>query len=353
MKRTPLVLFCLACIASCATNPFPLKAFEPGVHGSIAEEWAPHHNVIEWWYATEILEDEEENHYLVQFTIFHGRRFGAIEGFVLHLAVTDVGNRKHYFFEDACQPRAAIYGNGKEIVFKANRISPVMSDGSISTLIMEGRAPAFSYSLTARLSKPPVWHGEDGVIVMGHEGESGERSLYYSFTGMDTEGVLELAGTRHRVRGSGWFDRQWGEFTETAWDWFSLRLFDGSERMLFAFPGTGYTCGTLISPDGTASALPRFTYTRLAAMRYVMRGRTYSLGWSIRLASGEEYRIVPRLADQGNPARMTPKYWEGICDVLSPAGEKLGFCVVETTHGAQERGRIAPRPRHGAADALY
>jgi predicted secreted hydrolase len=320
---------------SCATNPFPLKAFRPGMHGSAAEEWGPHEKAAEWWYATGILKDAEDNPYLCQFTIFHGFLHGVIEGYILHLAVTDVGGQKRYFFETSSGPNGRIHGEDDEILFNDNVIRLEMTGGTAAAVKMTGQAPDFSFSLAARLAKPPAWHGENGIIVMGHPEKSDERSFYYSFTAMEAEGELALAGKSIRVRGSCWLDRQWGVFTENAWDWFSFRLFDGTEMMLFAFPGTGYACGTRIHADGSASVIPGFEYQKLDLMRYTLGNLVFPLGWRVLFPNGEEFTIVPLLADQGNPARSTPQYWEGICDVFSPTGEKSGYCVVETTAGAQ------------------
>jgi predicted secreted hydrolase len=335
MKKTAVLFICLLCTVSCATNPFLLRPFHAEVHGSAAEEWAPHRGVNEWWYATGVMQDADGNPYLCQFTIFHGFMHGVIEGYILHLAVTDVKGEKRYFFEASSQPNAGIYGGVREIAFKDNRIILETEGGAAAAVKMDGQAPGFSFSLSARLAKPPAWHGENGIIVMGHPEKSSERSFYYSFTAMNAEGVLMLAGKSLQIRGSVWLDRQWGAFTENAWDWFSLRLFDGSEFMLFSFPGTGYACGTRIGPDGSTAFIPEFTCEKLDLMRHTQNGLVYLLGWRVRLPNGDELKIVPLLADQGNPARSTPQYWEGICDAISPAGERLGYCVVETTAGAQ------------------
>ncbi len=326
---------CLLCAASCATNPFALRPFHSAVHGSAAEEWAPHSGVSEWWYATAVMHDPDGNQYLCQFTIFHGFMRGLIEGYILHLAVTDVNGEKRYFFEASSQPNGEIYGGERKIAFKDNRILLEIEGGEAASVKMEGRASDFSFSISTRLAKPPAWHGQDGIIVMGHRDKSCERSFYYSFTAMDGEGDLTLAGKSLRIIGSVWLDRQWGAFTETAWDWFSLRLFDARELMLFAFPTTGYVCGTRVEPDGSTSFIPELAYEKLDLARHTQNGVAYSLGWRVRLPNGEEFKIVPLLADQGNPARGTPQYWEGLCDVFSPAGERLGYCVVETTAGAQ------------------
>ncbi len=325
-----ILLFC-----SCATNPFPLRPFQARAHGSAAEEWAPHQGVVEWWYATAVLTDADANPYLCQFTVFHGFRFGTMEGYVLHLAVTDVKQGKRWFHEDAFTPNADVYGNAERIAFRDSFISLKTPVGAQASVEMAGKAPGFAFSLMTRLVKPAAWHGDAGILPMGHPDAENERSFYYSFTAMEAEGTLTLGGRSLPVKGSCWLDRQWGRFTETSWDWFSLRLFDGTEMMLFAFPKTGYTRGTSVAADGSFSDIPSFAYTKLGLMRHVQGNTVYQLGWRIRLPDGREYTVSPLAADQGNPAVNTPRYWEGLCDLLSPSGEKAGWCVVEATAGAQ------------------
>jgi predicted secreted hydrolase len=334
-KHIALGLFLFMTFA-CAGNPYPLRPFDPALHGSPAVEWAPHAQGVEWWYVTGIVNDSEGRRYFYQFTIFHGFRLGAIEGFVSHLALTDVAAGKHYFYEDFAQPNNRVYGSEKTIALKDSAVMIETDDKGISRLSLSGTAPGFSLTLGLTPAKPAAWHGEKGIIVMGQPEKSRERSFYYSFTNMQTEGQLILSGKKIPVKGSSWFDRQWGAFTESAWDWFSLRLNDGREFMLFGFPGTGFNAGTLVAPDGAAAPVASFQYEKLGSMRFTAPGgATYILGWRVKLPSGEEFRILPMLADQFNPAQNTPPYWEGLCEVFSANGEKLGFCIMETTAGAQ------------------
>ena len=54
---------------------------------------------------------------------------------------------------------------------------------------------------------------------------------------MRAEGELARAGEVRGVRGSAWFDHEFGSNVlsaqQTGWDWFSLQLDDGRELMIF------------------------------------------------------------------------------------------------------------------------
>jgi predicted secreted hydrolase len=336
MKKPWTTLGACLVILSCAANPFPLRPFHPEVHASAAGEWSPHDHTVEWWYVTGALKDEADNSFFYQFTVFHGFRLNLFEGYVLHLAVTDVKNGKHWFFEDSGQPNETVFGREDRVAFKESDIAVSTSSDEITAMEVRGEAGKFSFAFHMRPRKKAVWHGRDGIVVMGHEDQAAERSYYYSFTDLETEGGLTLEGRTVAVRGSSWFDRQWGKFTETAWDWFSLRLTDGREIMLFSFPETGYNAGTLVERDGRAAPIRSFQLQRLKSVEYPAPDAVFSLGWRILLETGDEFRVLPLMADQYNPSQNTPPYWEGICSILSMKGELLGYCVTETTVGAQE-----------------
>jgi len=76
------------------------------------------------------------------------------------------------------------------------------------------------------------------MIVMGWPEKSRERGFYYLFPGLKASGKLVYGQEEIPVGGTAWFDRQWGQFSETSWDWFSLCFFDGRQMMFFAFPKT-------------------------------------------------------------------------------------------------------------------
>ncbi len=336
MKKMWLVVLGVWFTAACAGNPFPLRPYQPAAHGTAVEEWPPHDHVGEWWYVTGVLADQEERQYFYQFTVFHGYRLNMFEGYILHLAVTDVSGGRHWFFEDFSPPHDRVFGNQKEIVFKDSRIVMASSSGLVTAMEVRGEAGDFSFAFHLRPRKGAVWHGRNGIVTMGHEDQAAQRSFYYSYTDLETEGGLVINGASLPVKGGSWFDRQWGVFTETGWDWFSLRLADGRDIMLFSFPASGYGAGTIVAPDGRAVSVPSFRLQRLKSVEYSAPDAVFSLGWRVVLDTGEEFRILPLMADQYNPAENTPPYWEGVCSVLSMKGEVLGYCVTETTIDARE-----------------
>jgi predicted secreted hydrolase len=308
-----------------------LVSYEPSRHGSAWEEWPPHASALEWWYLTGVVESSEPTAggpYLLQFTIFHlGVEPNRL--YMLHLACTDYETDRHLFEQYVSfDPRKAGV-EGEAIVFRDSRIE--LLPGGIHVW---GEGKDLSMDLSLRISEAPVWHGNEGIISMGHPQDPGENSFYYSFVRLETLGRLSLRRGNGRVvtldvSGSSWFDRQWGRFGEKGWDWFSLRFFDGDRIMLISFPSTGHREATYASSDGAVRSFDDFDYT---VERWVERGgKRYGLGWLLRLPiKGGRYQVVPLNPQDFNP-NVANDYWEGLCNLLDESGRPVGWCLTETT----------------------
>ncbi|MGC4119920.1 MAG: carotenoid 1,2-hydratase [Myxococcales bacterium] len=322
----------------CAHNPYPLRKLDLTAHGSAVEEWAPHDQGSEWWYLTGRVRDAENNTYLFQHTIFHFYR-GPTEAFMLHLAATDLAQKKHHFAEALKFPSAERYAKADAVAFEDNRL--VVRAGAPFDLEVVGRSPALGMDLTVTSARPAVWHGADGVIVMGHKDADFQRSGYYSFTSMDVKGTLRLGDRTVEVTGDAWLDRQWGPFDEVGWEWFSLRYDDGRRAMVFVFPVTGAKFATLVDKDGNARTIGDFTdapaalaYQNLATEIFAVKDLRFFLGWKLSL-DGEEVTVKPLLTEQANDSDFL-KYWEGLCSLEDAQGNSLGYAIVETTANAQK-----------------
>lgn len=315
--------------SSCAT--LSLRAFNPESHGTVYAEWPPHRNAEEWWYVTGVLHGTGNELWLYQFTIFHQAKALA-QGYLLDLALTNYATGKHLFEEYATTDARKAYGKDGAIVFEDSSITLSRSGVSI---IARGKKLSFNLDLVPE--KPPVWQGDNGVEAMGFTSNPDQMSYYYSFTRLRTTGTISYGngtGTRirRRVHGSSWLDRQWGHFSESGWDWFSIRLFDGTDIMLYAFPKTGFREGTIIGPDGRSRRIPRYSYTTEAWQRH---GKSrYGLRWTVDLPSaGKRYWIQALSKNDFNPNRVI-EYWEGLCKVFDSAGKLVGYAVEETTASA-------------------
>lgn len=320
-------------LTSCAT--LSLRAFNPRSHGTVYAEWPPHQNAGEWWYVTGVLHGTGSTLWLYQFTIFHQAK-GLAQGYLLDLALTNYTTGKHLFREEATTDSQMAYPKGDAIVFGENSIT--LSHSGVSII---ARSKQMSFTLTLVPEKPPVWHGDNGVEAMGIPANPDQMSYYYSFTRLRTRGTITYdapsgESVTKRVHGSSWLDRQWGHFSKSAWDWFSLRLFDGTDIMLYSFPKTGFRAGTIVGPKGGVRKLKQYVYT---TNRWQVRGSSrYGLEWTIDIPEiHKRYRVEALSKNDFNPNRVM-EYWEGLCKVYDEHGELVGYAVEETTASAHHVG---------------
>lgn len=332
MKRQVSLFLCLVFfLAGCAVSKNLRIPYDAKNHQKTVYEWSPHVKAHEWWYLTGYMTDDKNKLYFYQFTIFHGYKypFQIAEGYALHLSFTDCKSKEHLFYEDINKTSGAVYGNSQCIVFKDSSICLAPD-----RMTIYANSDKLRFILNCDFTKGPVWHGRNGIIIMGHPQLPKERSYYYSYTNMKTSGSIAYQNRENKwtvVTGAGksWFDKQWGLFDELGWEWFSFRFFDNEEVMLFSFPKTGYREGTYVNEAGRSITFDDYDYSVLKWVDF--NEKTIGLGWDVTLpCKDRKYHVVPIVEDQFNPSEIN-NYWEGICKVYDREDHLVGYCVVETT----------------------
>lgn len=327
------------------------------------DHWAHSGYKTEWWYFTGRLSDAADStkRFGYQFTFF---RVGitpepppinsawAVSDLIMgHAAVTDLTTGEHRF---------------SELVYRANGFLGEFQCAGDS-LVAWSRAPAgtdgvwklgwdgvgfffeardnhagLAFKLETRPAKPMVFQGENGYSRKGTG--STAASLYYSFTRLSTTGSIAIDGREHAVTGESWMDKEFGsnQLTENqvGWDWFSLRLEDGRDVMLYVLRdkdgAADFVRATLVSPQGT----PRFltgedwNVNVMSTWRSPETGAEYPVAWRIENQAERLNLVVSAEArNQENNSRLIPKlfYWEGSVLVTDPTGRVLGHGYVELT----------------------
>ena len=142
---------------------------------------------------------------------------------------------------------------------------------------------------------------------------------------MNTSGTVFVQGKAYKVRGTSWMEREYSSDQlndELAgWDWFSLKLDDHTELMLYQLRRkTGgadpFSSGTLVSGDGTSRhiKLEEFIITSQSQWTSQQSGITYPAGWKLELPDyGIQLMLSPDLPDQElhNLRSISASYWEG------------------------------------------
>jgi len=348
-----LAVACAALSGGCPTCPDPfyeLTTPDPQVRLPLDE--GPHcFGGGEWWYYSGRLSADDGAQFGVEAVIFHVPPLPIglpVELWTAHYAVIDVETGQFQYDQVVVAgPHGAALVPGKGFDLNTPLIQMHGEDGRdfIEAAFRQGD---YALNLALQDTRGAVLHGGDGYVPHGSSG----RSFYYSRPRMDASGTLQVGDTLHDVSGEMWFDRQWGRDLNDphlAWNWYSIRLDDGTDIMLYEFPSAdgAVAFGTVMPPDEPPFALgpedlrisPSATWVSPAT------GITYEVAWEIELPSADTVLKLTAVVDDVEfDARSTTQniYWEGLCTVEGHiAGEPVqGDAYVEQANaGFASQGR--------------
>ena len=335
--KKPLITCAILTIFLCTIN----CCSEPGRSLSFPFDHGPHFDASnEWWYFTGEVMTIEGRVLGFEFTIFK-RWIGGSNGFAYlgHLAVSDTETSEHFFAEVATLVPIAAIREGKPEI-DINNFSYAYSEAT--GIVIQGKADDLAVHLSLSPAMDALPHGEDGIIVMG----DGFNSYYYSFTNLLTAGSISVNGVTYLVTsGRTWMDHQWGNYSLSGmvWDWFSLRLDDGSALMLFQFRDESdevvRTNWTYLSRTGSVSYGEEFSVQATRTYKDEQGEATYPVDWTVEVRDIDaEFLVKPLFDAQSLYDVMTPRYWEGLCSVKGTIkGESVsGSAYVELT-GYEDR----------------
>lgn len=341
-------------VAGCSADAiYELTCPSPAVR--LPRDEAPHCYGGEWWYYTGRLESEDGKRYGIEAVIFHDAHLPIVvvrEAWFAHFAVLEEATGRFVYdqslrFEQSridCPQQRGFSLNTPLVRMSgadgSDRIRAATSDGS------------YAMDLTLVDQRGPVLHGDAGYVPYGQYG----RSFYYSRPRMHAGGTLEIDGRACDVTGEFWFDRQWGRNLQDPWlrwDWFSLRLDDGSDVMLFVFRDTDppVASGTYVPAAGEPSPLAAsdFDIEPVAFWISPHTGATYPVAWEIVIGPHDlSITVTAVTEDQELDTRATTLnvYWEGLCTITGTrAGAAVtGHAFVELTNYVRLHGHSSKRP---------
>jgi len=314
-------------------------------HGKFDEEWPPHKKASGWWYITGYLADKQnpDHLYSYQYTVAQGQVLGK-RVYILHMALSDLVDDSHLFKQEARLRR----GNKVQATHDKVVYAPYTTlSKDQNQLNLEITTDEFDLSLVLKKEKNAIWHCDNGVLAMGLPNDPKQRTVYYSYTNLPTEGTLIIRNNSGHSRelevvGKSWFDRQYGPFRllsrNSHWEWFSFRFFDDEEIMLFYFPQHPYSDGTYIDKQAKTSRVQNY---EIKPKDFVKRGSfdyIFSFGWDVMIPGikEERYELKPLSRGQFNIA-----YFELLAEILNSKNERVGYCFVELICGARNELRLS------------
>lgn len=334
------------------------------------DHWAHPGYRNEWWYFTGTLAatDGSGRRFGYQLTFFRvgivpaapalDSAWATADAVMGHAALADLSRGVHRFSEVLWRatPLLGGFGAPPDPVLAWAR-APAGTDGRWTLRLEDGTfrlamrddARRLALRLSARPAKPVALQGPGGLSRKA--ATPGFASLYYSVTRLATEGEVALDGEVVPVRGESWMDKEFGSSqlapAQVGWDWFSLRLADGRDLMLYvlrrADGSADWRNGTLVAADGKVTVLGPEAWSVRPRERWRSpdTGAVYPSGWDIDLpALGLALRVDPLLAAQENRSALARGlfYWEGAVRVIGKDGRPAGEGFVELT-GYGERNR--------------
>lgn len=290
---------------------------------------------VQWWYWTGHLETEERRKFGFEVVFFTFDTFFIFQDQLIQAAITDVEDNSFHFKE-----YVRTFSLPKQLTDsfelssdKDNKITAVGSNGQDT---IHSEIDGYVLDLKLESIKSPVLHYDGGP----HPYRFGGHTYYYSRVGMKTSGTLTVNGKTYKVKGSSWFDRQYGELYQAitkGWQWFAIELNDNHHIMLYDIRGEKNqieSYASITDANGKTINLnpDEFSVTVLDNWKSHHTNTAYPSGWKLKVRD-EEWIVQPMIKDQELQAKhhfwVGPEYWEGACSVSSVDGKNIGRAYVE------------------------
>ncbi|OBS09773.1 lipocalin-like domain-containing protein [Acidihalobacter prosperus] len=315
-----------------ALAPRPLRF--PADHG-------PHPRFrTEWWYYTGNLRDAAGRPFGFELTVFRfaltpqrpagDSPWRANQVYMADFAVSDIEGHRFHAYQRLSRGALGLAG-AQAVPFRVWVDDwSVASQGQGFPWRLRAHRGDVGLSLSLKSSSSP------GVVLNGDAGLSrkgpapGDASFYYSMPRLSASGELRLGGHAYAVTGDVWMDHEWSTSAlapdQVGWDWFGLRLDDGSSLMFYRLRDRDgrkdrFSAGTWVAPDGRVVHLPADAVAATpTAWWRAPGGARYPVAWRLSVPSLDlALRVRARLDDQLLPFAV--RYWEG---AVAVAGTQSG-----------------------------
>jgi len=321
-----------------ATEPSVFSQALPGYVYQFPEDFYSHNDFrIEWWYYTGNLEEVGTSRpFGYQLTFFrvaldtrdrnpNPSKWKVGHIYFAHMTLTDIEGEKFHYFERINRKGIGNAGADSKRLMVWNEDWSL--EGKDEKHLLEAVESGTGIKLQLVPVKELVVHGQNGISKKGSE--AGNASHYFSYTRIKTSGTVFVDGKAYKVLGTSWMDHEYSSNQlndELAgWDWFSLKLDDQTELMLYqlrrkAGGVDSFSSGTLVSADGVPRHLKRdeFIVRPLTQWKSKQSGITYPSGWKLEVPSfGIKLSLSPDLNDQElyDLRSISASYWEGSVSV--------------------------------------
>lgn len=348
MKKLILIIIFFLLILFYRVNANEYNEVTPSYKVKIPTDFYYKNNYrVQWWYFTGqlIVSNGEEFGYELTFFVIdvqkrrYKSKFGVNKLYISHFSLTDVNKNNFKYFEKIDSGLYNFSGakDNKLLIW----VGEDRVEGNYNNFYIKAKGDDIELNLHLKPKKPLILNGDHGYSRKSEESYLFS-SIYFSYTNLDTEGFIKIKNIVKSVKGKSWFDRE--IFTrglspsQKGWDWFSIRLDNDCEIMLYLLRKKDgkidkYSSGTIIYKDGTYRHLKsnEFNIRVLSHYKSKKTNANYPAQWLITIPSERlSMKIIPIIKDQEFIAYASTNnyYWEGLCKV---EGNVNGRAYVELT----------------------
>lgn len=327
----------------------PTTAFRPALPGykfQFPRDHGAHPQfATEWWYYTGHLRSEDGRRFGYQMTWFRTAltpkvtrksAWATRDIIFCHFALTDERGQRFHFSDrigrgglgvsgaDSGAKLPRIWSGDWTLQFSGKTGEKQRFSASAISDASQTQGQPFGLQLSQSALKPLAINGRNGVSQKS--AGRGQASHYYSFTRLQTRGILTLGTEKLAVTGESWFDHEFGSSqlakNQVGWDWFSLQLSDGRELMLYRLRLKNggvepFSSGTLVEKNGQTRhlKLADFRLTPLSSWKSNATNASYPARWRIEVPREKiALQVTPTLDNQELRPRRSGanlSYWEG------------------------------------------
>jgi geranylgeranyl pyrophosphate synthase/predicted secreted hydrolase len=200
------------------------------------------------------------------------------------------------------------------------------ADGTYSLQLSDAETK-HGASLKLTLSKPPIRHGDDGLV----RGVHGEDMFYLFVPRCEVSGSIVLDGQRLELEhGQGWYDHEFGcppaqkeknkqsDHGAIAWNWVALQLDDGTDVSVYDLVDTKDSSSAgrwavVSDKAGHRYGLTSFTLEPTGVWRSTRTFHDYPTQWKLEIPEAKlSVTLEPAFHDQELVTVLSkPAFWEG------------------------------------------
>lgn len=302
------------------------QKIETGQTIQLPKDHGPHNNyAIEWWYFTAILEDENNNLFPFQWTLFrmlqppHEQQSEHQQMFMAHSKLAS--KNQNWFEERFARPELLNVGVGDSD--NQGKFEAYLDDWHWQAKSADLFPAQLNVTLQHKVIVSLSLTGEPNYVLQGNDGlsiklaDGSHASMYYSHPHIQVNGTIQLPSQTINVTGLGWFDHEWSSNLVSAqtlgWDWFSIHMENGTKLMLFSMRNqqqVEFWSGSLIDVQGQKHILSNDDIKAHASQFSSVRGKSLPLHWNIQVPKFDlNLNVSPFKTDQWNSGSFA--YYEG------------------------------------------